>query len=384
MRILQIHNRYQQRGGEDAVVEAERRLLARHGHDVHVWSVGNDPIQGVWAKARTAWNAAYSWPAREQLSAYLARTRPDVAHVHNFFPLLSPSVYDACRDSGVPVVQTLHNYRIICANGLFLRNGRPCERCLTGTPYQAALFGCYRGSALGSLAVARMTQFHRREGTWQKAVQRFIALTEFGRRKFVEAGLPAERIRVKPNFVDDRPRANGRRRDGALFVGRLSPEKGIDVLLRAAALARAPLRVVGDGPLFGDVVSREQPQVTALGRKTPDEVAAEMARAALLVVPSICYEGFPLTIVEAFSSGLPVIASRLGALAELVEDGVTGLHVRPGDPADLAEKLRWAQSHPLEMREMGRNARRIYEIRYTPEANLDMLIAIYEEAIRAV
>ena len=383
MRILQAHNAYQKAGGEDAVVANEGALLTGRGHQVRLWSVDNAAITGPWAKLRTAWQVPYSHTARRRVAAAIAEFAPDVVHVHNFFPLLTPSVYDACRDAGVPVVQTLHNYRTVCAGALLLRNGRPCEDCIGGSPYQGALHGCYRGSRPGSFAVARMIDRHREQGTWRTKVDRFIALTEFAKAKFIEAGFPADKIAVKPNFVDDQgarpPEAD---RHGALFVGRLSPEKGIGTLLTAWRDLDVPLRIAGDGPLLSMAQSTDSHNVVPLGKLPPEAVNQEMARATFLVMPSECYETFGMVIAEAFSKGLPVIASRLGAMAEIVEDRVTGLHFAPGDAHDLAAKARWAADHPEQMRRMGANARRAYEERYAPKVNYEKLLAIYQAAIR--
>ncbi len=383
MRILQVHNLYQQAGGEDAVVASEAKLLTDHGQDVRLWSVDNAAITGPWAKLGTAWQVPYSHAARRRAAAAIADFAPDVVHVHNFFPLITPSVYDACRDAGVPVVQTLHNYRTICAGALLLRQGRPCEDCIRGSPYQGALHGCYRDSRLGSLAVARMIARHRGQGTWRTKVDRFIALTEFARKKFVEAWFPADKIAVKPNFAADtgtRDVETGR--DGALFVGRLSSEKGIGTLLAAWRGLGVPLRIAGDGPLTSMVRGANSPNVAPLGSLSPEAVTQEMARAAFLVMPSEWYEGFPVTLAEAFCQGLPVIASRLGAMAEIVEDGVTGLHFAPGDAHDLAAKVRWAAEHPGDMRRMGANAQRAYQEKYAPDVNYDMLFEIYQSAVR--
>jgi glycosyltransferase involved in cell wall biosynthesis len=224
---------------------------------------------------------------------------------------------------------------------------------------------------------------HRGQGTWRTKVDRFIALTEFAKTKFVKAGFPANKIAVKPNFVTDtRARDAGMGRDGALFVGRLSPEKGIGTLLTAWRDLAVPLRVAGSGPLSVMMRDAPSPNIAALGNLTRDAVSEEMTRAAFLVMPSEWYEGFPMTLVEAFGRCLPVIASRLGAMAEIVEDGVTGLHFAPGDTRDLAEKVRWAVDHPEEMRHMGTNARCAYEENYSPDVNYEMLIAIYAAAIR--
>ena len=380
MRILFAHNYYKHRGGEDAVVANEQALLAAHGHDVRLHQDSNARISGAWAAARTAVQTPYSVEARARMSEEIREFAPDVVHVHNFFPLLTPSIYDACREACVPVVQTLHNYRTVCASALLMRSGRVCEECLDGSPWRGALHGCYRGSRLASLALTRMIDMHRRRRTWHNKVDRFIALTEFAKGRFIAAGFPPERISVKPNFVEDRacPSTSSQ---GALFVGRLSPEKGVRTLLRAWAEIDFPLSIVGDGPLLGEARDAESAGITVHGGLPPDAVADHMSRAAFLVFPSEWYEGFPMTLLEAFRQGLPVIASRLGAMAEIIEDEVTGLHFMPGDPADLAKKVRWAADHPEDMQRMGAAARRIYEARYTPEVNYHQLATVYEQTI---
>ncbi len=377
MKVWLAHNYYRQSGGEDVVVANEQALLSAYGHKVQLVKDSNDRITGPWAAVKAAWQAPYSREARAGMAALIAERAPDVVHVHNFFPLMTPSIYDACRDAGVPVVQTLHNYRTICAGALLMRGGRPCEDCIGGSPWLGALHGCYRNSRPASLAVARLIATHRRRRTWHTKVDRFVALTEFSKSRFVKAGFPGERIAVKPNFVEDRAQEAGMR-EGALFVGRLSPEKGVRTLLLAWDGIDVPLRIAGDGPLLDATCG---PNIVVLGRTAPEAVATEMARAAFLVMPSESYETFGLVIVEAFCQGLPVIASRLGSMAEIVEDGVTGLHFTPGDAADLAAKVRWAADHPEDMRRMGANARRVYEEKYTPEENYKQLIAIYEQAI---
>jgi glycosyltransferase involved in cell wall biosynthesis len=381
MKVLIVHNFYQNAGGEDMVVANEHALLDRHGWETRLWSVSNDVIAGPWSKITAAVYATYSRPAREKLACIIGDFAPAVVHVHNFFPLLSPSVYDACRAAGVAVVQTLHNYRTICAGALLTRDGDRCEDCIGASPYQGALHGCYRGSRIGSLAVARMVDTHRRRRTWSHKVDRFIALSMFSKSKFVAAGFPADRIAVKPNFTEDRPAARSAARAGALFVGRLSAEKGIGTLLRAWHGLGVPLRVVGDGPLRNVIENASGQTLAALGWKTPAEVAAEMAQAAFLVVPSGWPETFGLVVVEAFCQSLPVIASRGPVLEEIIEDSATGLLCSSKDPDDLAAKVQWAHQHPDAMRMMGANARRVYEERYSPSVNFRRLAKIYQAAI---
>ena len=251
MRILQIHNVYQQAGGEDAVVDAEHAMLTQAGHRVERYSISNDAIVSLRDKVRTALDAAWSAKQYARIHARLADDRPDVVHVHNTFPTITPAVFHACHDLAVPVVATLHNYRLVCAAATLLRDGRPCERCLTGTAYWGAAHACYRGSWLGSLATAHMIQRHRRLGTWRDKVDRLIVLTEFQKGKLIAAGIPAERLVVKPNFLANPPSAAEppARRHGALFVGRLAPEKGVGLLLEAWQRIEYPLTIIGTGPL---------------------------------------------------------------------------------------------------------------------------------------
>lgn len=378
MKILVLHNSYQQNGGEDAVVAAECGLLTVHSHEVRSLIVTNDVISGFWRKLQVAWKTPYSSLSLRLLESELQRFKPDVVHVHNFFPLLTPSVYDACKSAGIPVVQTLHNYRTICPGAMLMRDGWPCEECISDSPYRAVLYRCYRSSLLGTLSVARMVACHRSRGTWQDKVDSFIALTEFAKSKFVQAGFPAEKIVVKPNFVDSPAVPSpGVKRSGALFVGRLSQEKGLDTLIEAWSTLNVPLRIIGDGPLAEKIKSSGLSHVELLGSCSSQEVAEEMAQALFLVVPSRCYEGFPIVIAEAFASGLPVLASRLGSLAEIVEDGVTGAHFEAGNPVDLAKKAQWASRHPEELLKMEQQAVRVYNERYTAEENYLMLMDVY-------
>ena len=387
MKVLMVHNRYQIAGGEDSVVAAEVGLLRAHGHSVVMHWADNDAIQGVASKVRAALSATYSAAARRALARVIASERPDVVHVHNFFPSLSPSIYDACADARVPVVQTLHNYRTICPGALLMRDQKVCELCVTGSPYQAVRYGCYRDSKLGSLAVAHMVATHRRKGTWSRKIQRVIALTEFAKAKYSEAGFDPSRIAVKPNFMADPidGDALGAHDEGALFVGRISREKGVEIAVEAWRQQGLPLRIAGDGPLFEQLRSAVLPStVELLGRQTKEQVFEAMKRAQFLVMPSVWYEGFPMVIVEAFAHGLPVVCSRLGGMAEVVEDGVTGLHFEPGDAADLADKVAQLSADPERCRAMGRAARARFTSEYGEAQNIRYLERIYQDAAAAL
>lgn len=377
-RILVAHNAYQHRGGEDTVVEAEVALLRANGHEVEVYSRSNDDVGGMSSLA-LARNTLWSDRTLRDMEGLTRRFRPGLIHAHNTFPLMSPSLYWAAARAGVPVVQTLHNFRLMCLNALFLREGRVCEDCTGQLPWRGVARACYRDSHVASAALAGMLTLHRSLGTYRNKVARYIALNDFCRGKFIEGGLPAERVVVKPNFVDfDAPEPAPR--SGFLSVGRLSTEKGISTLSRAVGmLPGVALRVAGDGPEAG--LLEGVAGVTRLGSLPGEVVRAEMSRAAALVVPSIWYENFPRTIVEAFACGLPVVASRIGALAEIVRDGETGLLFEPGNPRDLADRLAWAQANPDRMVGMGRKARAQYEAEFSAEVNYRRLIEIYEGAL---
>jgi len=383
MKALLVHNHYQQSGGEDAVFAAEGRLLEAHGARVIRYTAHNDDVAAL---GRIALASSTVWNRRHYraLRAVLRRERPDVMHVHNTLPLISPAAYYAARAEGVPVVQTLHNYRLLCPSANLLRDGKVCEECVgKPLPYPGMVHRCYRGSLAASGAVVTALAVHRALGTWTDQVDLFIALTEFARRKHVEGGLPHERVVVKPQFVESDPGAGDGSGGYALYVGRLSEEKGVRVLLAAWAALDAPmtLKVVGDGPLSpARDGAADHTGVEFLGHQPPAVVQALMKRARFLVVPSVCYEGFPLVIAEAFAVGLPVITSDIGSPPSLVEDGATGLHFRSGDPHALASRVRWASEHVDELTAMRVRARRQYEARYTARRNYDLLMQAYESA----
>jgi glycosyltransferase involved in cell wall biosynthesis len=390
MRILLVHNHYQQPGGEDAVFAAESLLLRRHGHEVVEYTENNRDVKHV-ARGVLAARAIWSGSTQRRLTEILRRSQFDIAHFHNTFPLISPAAYSACREAKVPVVQTLHNYRLLCPAATFFRQGGVCDECL-GKPvaWPAVVHGCYRGSRAESMSAVSVVAIHRWLKTWQEQVDIYISLTEFAKRKFVEGGLPPQKICVKPNFVHPDPGRGNGTAQWALFVGRLSPEKGIWTVLKAwHGLRETPLKlkIVGDGPLMNDIrnfVSEHKLNaVEIVGRRAQEDLIPIMKAAKFLIVPSLCYETFGLVAVEAFACGIPVIASRLGAIAELVEEGYTGLLFRPGDSADLADKVRLALAQSDVIYHMQRNARTAYEEKYAAERNYGMLMEIYGHAIRS-
>lgn len=388
MRILRVHNRYQGRGGEDVSFESEVQLLRDHGHDVRTLIVSNDVIPdqpSPLASAKLAISTVWSLTGLQAVGREILGFRPDIAHFNNTFPLISPSAYTACRRQGVPVVQTLHNYRPMCPNVLFYNDGHVCEDCMGKVfQYPAVIHGCYRGSRAQTAIVTAMNAVHQLRGTWENDVDRYIVMTRFERDKFIEGGFPADKIIVKPHFVYAGPVDPDQPRSGLLYVGRLTREKGIPMLLDAwASTAGMPLTIAGDGPLADEVraAAERSPGLHYLGQQPYAEVLALMRRASLLIVTSEWYETFGRVVIESFAGGTPVLAANIGAIGELVTPGVTGLHFEPGNGEDLAAKIRWAADHPEAMLRMGENARRAYEENYTPERNYTLLMDIYRQVI---
>ena len=391
MKILLVHNSYQQPGGEDVVFDQERQMLERAGHQLTVYIRNNDEIEryGLCRRAGLALKVVWASDSYRDLSALLKQAKPEVAHFHNTFPLVSPAAYYACREASVPVVQTLHNYRLSCPAAFFFRDGRVCEECVEHSLWRGVRHGCYRNSRAATATVALMLTVHRRLGTWTEAVDCYIALTEFSRRKFVEGGLLAENIFVKSNFVHPDPGVRVGDGEYALFVGRLSPKKRLLTILAAWKLLhnRIPLLIVGGGSQLEELQTAAAAQclssIRFVGHASHEQTLAALKGARFLIISSEWFENFPVTIVEAFACCTPVICSRLGALEEIVADGRTGLHFTSGDAQDLAQKVEWAWDHREQMTEMGRQARREYKSKYTAEKNYPVLMEIYQRAVAA-
>jgi len=389
VKIILVHCHYQQPGGEDVVFDQERKLLERAGHQVVVFRRSNfeaDLYPGV-KRLVLLKKAVWSGDSQDAFARLLRREKPDLVHVHNTWVMISPSIYSACREAGVPVVQTLHNYRLLCPVGTFFRDGKICEECVDHSLIRSFQNGCYRDSRAETAAVALMLTVHRNRHTWDREVDSFIVLTEFARRKFLRGGLPEEKVFVKPNFVDPDPQPRDGDGEYAIFAGRLSPERRVSTLLDAWThlRSRIPLMIVGGGgqrDLLEMNAARENlGMVKFTGLLAHDKTIAAIKKARFLIFASEWYETFGLTMIEAFACGVPVICSRMGAMQELVDDGRTGLHFNPGDARDLAEKVEWAWNHPERMREMGQEARREYENKYTADSNYPRLMEIYRHAI---
>ena len=391
MRIVLVHNTYREPVGEDVVFQSEKQLLERAGHSVIPYVRSNTELKDASLVDRIGIVPQMIWSraARQSFAAILNAERPDLVHVHNTFMVISPSIYSACSERGIPVVQTLHNFRLLCPGASFFRDGMVCEECVDQSLLRSILHGCYRNSRAATGAVALTLATHRAMGTWQASVTRYVAMTAFAKKKFVAAGFPSERLVIKPNFTDPDPGERLSAGKYALFIGRLDKTKGTGVLLDAwkRLPAKYPLHVVGDGPdrqgMEAQAREFQLSEVTFRGWLPRAAAVNAVKGARFTIVPSTWYEGFPMCIVESFACGTPVLCSRLGGMSEIVDDQRTGLHFNPGDPQDLADKVTWAWNRPLELARMGREARRKYETDYTAEKNYSLLMEIYKQAIAA-
>lgn len=385
MKVLLVHNFYQQTGGEDQVYADEAGLLTARGHEVVRFTVHNDDVKKMTrlgVSARTIWNGK----VYAEILDIVRREQIQIAHFHNTFPLISPAALYAARKGGAAVVATLHNFRMVCANGLLFRAGKVCEECIgRDVPLPAVLHSCYRDSAPGSAVVAAMLTVHRMLGSWERMVDVLITPSHFAKSKLVQAGFAPDRLTVKPNFIQGDPRVGDGSGGYVLFAGRLSPEKGVETLLSAWSQLKGqiPLRIAGDGPMAERVrqAAAADSSITCLGRRSTEEIFDLMGAAALLVFPSVCYETFGKTIVEAFAKGTPVLASRQGAMAELIMSGRTGAHCEPGNADDLAARVRELFADPVQLAHMRLAARREYQKCYTADENYRLLVQAYRLAL---
>ncbi len=389
MRVVCAFNRYRDRGGEDSVFESEVALLKSHGHSVTRLEFFNSDIQddpSLLQSARLAVSTVWSRQGAAKVNSVVRRANADIIHFTNTFPLISPAAYSAAKAAGAAVVQTVHNYRMLCPTATFYRDNHVCEDCLGRTiPWPGVLHACYHDSRAETAVVAAMLTTHRMRKTWQRDVDAYVTPTEFTRNKLIQGDFPANRIFVKPNFLDPTPVVKSTDGDYCLFVGRLSKEKGVETLVKVwtETSLELPLRLAGAGPLDELVTTSANTYdaIKALGWLPRTSILKQMRNARILIFPSVWYEGLPVTIVEAFACGLPVIASRLGAMPEIIEHGRTGLLFDPDNGDDLISKVKWALAHPEELRRIGAAARREFEMKYTAERNHAILMGIYQQAL---
>lgn len=385
MKILNIHTKYLHRGGEDEVQEAEEHLLRSKGHEIRSLIYDNAGIRGF-GVALTGLSSPWSQTAYRGVAEEIASCRPDIVNIHNFFPLATPAVHYAAARAGVPVVQTLHNFRALCPNGMLFRDGSPCEKCIGRTvPWPGIVHACYRESYPASAAVAAMISVQNLRKTWDKQVTLFFAPTEFARQKFIQGGFPQDRLIVKPNFVPSELGPGPGDGDFVLYAGRLSKEKGIPVLLNAwhKAKPRGRLLVAGDGPLAPVVeeYSRRDNSIEYLGRLTLAETYRYMGHARAVAFPSLWYEGMPRVIIESFSRGTPVIANRCGSMAEMIRHQETGWLVESGDCVGLADVLSSVFTDQFASARIRSAARAEFERNYTADRQYELLMDAYQQAI---
>ena len=384
MRILLLHNKYQYAGGEDKVFEIEAELLAQHNHQIEKLVFDNSVIKSGLDKLLSGITGVYNFKSAKIVSEKIKEFKPDIIHVHNFVPLASPSIFYAAKRHKVPVVLTLHNYRLICPSALLYHNEKIYEKSLHSIfPIDAIMKGVYRNSKLQTAGIAMITTIHNLIGTWRNKIDKFITLTAFAKSKFLESKVKVspDQFMQKPNFIEDPGNGNETREDFYLYVGRLSVEKGILVLLNAFKKSDAKLVIIGDGPMLPEVQSvlKERSNVQHLGFQPKAVIMDNLKRSKALVFPSTCYEGFPLTILEAFATGTPVIGSRIGGIGEIVKDKVNGLLFQPGDENALIESLNDFKNQ--DFKALSANARMSYLENYTSEKNYKILMDIYEAAI---
>lgn len=393
MKILLAHNYYGSAApsGENQVFEAEGRLLRQHGHEVSEFVRHSDAIRsrGAWGKLQGALSTPWNPFAAASLKRAVEDWQPDVVHVHNTFPLLSPAVFSAVGHRAARVL-TLHNYRLFCPAAIPMRAGHVCTDCLDSHSVQPALrHGCYRNSRLATVPLAVNVALHRFLGTWTNQVDAFITLTGFQRERMIEAGLPADRVHVKPNFYPGNPTVVpwADRRPSVVFAGRLSPEKGVLTLVRAWLKwgAAAPeLRIVGDGDLRGELerLAAAHPEVPIrfLGQLAGSAAQEEIAYSRLLVLPSEWFEGFPMVVREACAFGTPAAVSDIGPLSSIIRQGISGVLFTPGDPRSVLEAVRAVWEKAGELEQLSAGARAEFETKYTEEANYRILMTIYTDA----
>jgi glycosyltransferase involved in cell wall biosynthesis len=383
MKILQVHNFYQQRGGEATVVALEKALLEENGHVVITWYKDNAEMKdwSVPQKLKLLHSTTNAKNSAAELEVILRNEQPDICHVHNFFPLISPSIYAACQKFNVPVVQTLHNYRLICTNGTLFRDGEICEKCLGQNAFQSVRKKCYRNSAIQTWTVARMIEKNKKNGTWNNQVNTYICLSEFARQKFIEHGLPEEKLVVKPNFIpttdtgDTIPTSND---PFFVFAGRLSEEKGTKLLAEIGKLSPYPILVYGDGPVAPELVGIKN--VILKGKQSREVLMQQLKNAKALIFPSIWYEGMPMTILESFSVGTPVIAHDLGAMSTMIQPNENGLF-SDSNPANWVSQMKKLAVDEQLQHQLNEGARSDYKQKYSKFANYQQLMKIYQKLL---
>ena len=385
-RILLAHNKYQLPGGEDIGFSTEVEMLREKGHEIIEYIRHNDEIKDYspFQKLKFPLKMIWSDKTYHEVKEIIKKRKPNIAHFHNIFPLISPSAYYACKDEGIPVIQLLNNYRLICPGGFLLRDNKTCEDCITGGLQNSIKHRCYRDSLILTSSLAMMLKYHRNKGTWFDKVDKYVALSEFSKSKYVEAGFPGSKIVVKPNFVAPDP---GRREvdDGyVLFFGRLSIEKGPQTAVKAwRYIENVPLKIVGVGPLEEElhnfVKEHSIKNIEFLSYVPNTEIFDIIKRARFVVIPMEWYEILPRVLIETYACGVPIIASKIGVMADLVINHISGLHFEVGNAKDLSDKVRLLYNDRNLLRKLSGGARKEYETKYVKDVNYEKLMSIYKE-----
>ena len=385
MNILTVHNFYQHAGGEDLVFRQEIELLRNNAHKVITYELSNDeinPLNKIHLAQMTFWNKK----VYKDIEDLVLREKLEIVHFHNTFPLISPAGYYAAKKCGAKVVQTLHNFRTICPSAILFRSGFPCEDCVGKFfAYPAILHACYRNSRSASSITALMLAAHRMINTWNSQIDAYIAVTKFSRNKYIQGGLPPEKMFIRSNYLPINRNFETIQRHGYIYAGRLTIEKGVNAIVNT--WKQYPnlecIKIFGSGPLSNQCFAeaKKTNNIKISSWVEHDELMKEIQKSRAIIFPSLWYEVFGMVILEAFSTGTPVIASNIGAMAEIVRDGYTGLLFHPGDSDDLALKVKWASEHPEEMAIMGQNAHAEYKAKYTAEIAYALLMDIYEQIL---
>jgi len=384
MKILQVHNQYTKKGGEDGVVEAEKKLLIQKGNQVEQLFFSNEGLADL-NRIKLLYQTIYNLTSTKILKHTIQEFQPDVIHIHNIFYVASPAILYEAQKNKVPVVLTIHNFRLICSGSLLLRNGQVCELCTQKVfPFSGIKHKCFQNSALKTSQLTFTTGIHKILGTWRNKVDAYITLTDFVKKKLIQSSLqlPESKVFVKPNFTEDKGWASAESRDNFfLYVGRLSHEKGIRTLLEASKQIDFHLEIIGDGEMrkMVQAFAQQNPNIIYHGFQGQDFILQKMKSCKALLFPSIWYEGMPLTLLEAFSTGTPVIISDIDNLNEMVSNQYNGLHFKTGNSKDLAEKIYYFQQNASST--FYENARKTYEEKYNPEKNYLRLLEIYNRVL---
>ncbi len=390
MKILVVHNYYREAGGERVSLSAQVSLLQSRGHDVIQFTRNSSEIDeyNIFRKVKFFQETVFSSQTYRDITAIIKENKPQIAHIHNVFPLISPSVYLALHNHNIPIVQTIYNFRFLCPNGLFYTNGQICEKCILGNTFHAIRFRCFRNSRSLSALYGLTIALHRKVGTFD-LIKAFVVPAEFTGQKLIEGGIATKENMhtikyILPKNVPQMRVGNlSKEKVDFVFIGRLSREKGIWTLLHAfRKIKGVTLKILGDGPLIVSIQSWLQQNhisnIELVGFVSGQKKWELLSSAVATIVPSIWYENSPFTVLESMAVGTPVIGSAIGSLPEIIQHQKTGLLFKPGDSEDLFQKLEWIKNNPEKGLQMGRNAQIEFKLQYDSEIYYHQLMAIYK------